>query len=527
MEKEIKEFNGHDGSIAFVLPFLFSPNDEKETNRCTELFNKIKQDEDRFSYHELKNELKEILSEQFPKAEVYYRGSTIIGNNEVVRKCCRSQAESLYKGRNLCSCFSVSRKFHDDPSKDIQRLEIFLGTHHIRYEIEQSDKFFEFYLDSLLLLSNEKGGECGYLVFNINIASIRENCVYKLTENYLDIIIFLKHLFYKNKLTCSIDTTRNISIQDWTNDYFNRLLVTLGVRKQSERLAEKKQKVSFEYSITELNNIVDANKKLLPLSTIMDYKKQLYGLMVSDEGWRYFPQNELEEKFKKNHWSSRTFSYAFFLDHNALIINQYEEKEKESIEAYQPFSSFSKEWFSTYAQSSESVFYYKYPQLRPCLPGIASLVFYSFLKAIYKELVLSNVKEMSNGEYFTDEEKYKKLALALQQHSMSLDAIKNIDDCIFSQFGIHDELTKLQERYTQEANNVNNKKVVNLTQVTFWTSISALIIAVLAIGIEHGSIFSAGLYGTFFILGAALFIPILAYLILLYELKEKWKKWKV
>ena len=279
----------------------------------------------------------------------------------------------------------------------------------------------------------------------------------------------------------------------------------------------------------ELNNIKDSSNTIISLSDIdvllEKYQNQLYGLLVSDEGWRYIAKDHLQKKFKDNHWSSRSFSTAFFLEHNALLISQSDMADYQEENGQKTHNSFTKEWYSTYTQSKDSSCYEEYVGLRPCLPGIASLIFYAFLKAIYKETVLAKVKNYSEGNYFTDEEKYKKLAFALQQHSLSLDAVKNIEDCIYTQFGIPAELNDLRERYLREANNVQNKKVVNLTHVTACISLSALVISTLAIGINGGrSFYTAGLDKTKYILCSALLIPTLTYIIFHNNLWEKSKK---
>jgi Mg2+ and Co2+ transporter CorA len=155
---------------------------------------------------------------------------------------------------------------------------------------------------------------------------------------------------------------------------------------------------------------------------------------------------------------------------------------------------------------------------------MASLIFSSFLKAIYKEMVLSKVKELSDTKYITDEEKYKKLASTLQQHSMSLKAIKDIDDCIFYQFGIQNNLNNLLERYNQEANNVQNNKISILTHITAVISLFSLVVATLAIGVK-GSLFSLGMYWTVYLLVIAVVTPV-SLLSYFFIKKRIWNKYK-
>lgn len=544
MVKQMKQFYAKDGYLAFIIPFSFFTDNKKETNVCKDLFAKIRPEDDRERYEYYNDELVAIISKFFPNAANSFCGATERDENgKVVHTCHYGKLKPTcdsYKGRNLCHCFSVCRKFHDDQSQNIPRLEIYLGTYRVRYEIkEKKEKFFEFDIDALLLLTNATGGEGGYIIFNISLASVRKAGIESLEENDLDSFIFIKHLFYKSRLKCTINGELNISIYEWAGKIFKDLMHVLKIKNGGE--------VSFRYTIMELNDLKDEpdGKPIVfePVGRfLMEYRRQVYGLLTSDEGWRYVSNGELKQSFRDNHWSSRSYTTAFFLGHNALIINQYDGDEykrtvsvkEQSKEAQsngnketETYQEFSKTWFKPYTESPESGFYEEYAQLRPCVPGVQSLVLNAFLKAIYKEMVLAKVKEMYEGNSFTDEEKYNRLAFALQQHSMSLDVIKNIEDCIYSQFGIPAELHALRESYMREANNVQNQKIMNLTYITAIISISALIIAVLALGVEGGnSLFAAGMDWTIGILVIALVVPIITCIIVQKNLLDKRKKKK-
>ncbi len=530
----VKQFFSQEASLAFIIPFSFTTDKKKDRNVCMELFGNIKPNDKPEQYEFLKSSLVSILKKKFPYATTYFHG-TIAQNNNVFRNCCFRNYQP-YKGRNLCHCFSICRKFHDDSSENIPRLDICLGTYLVHYELPDSGKIFEFYIDAFLLLSDAPSGRGGFLIFNISLASVRKSNIDALEENTLDSFIFIKHLFYKNRLECSITDSdgknKNVrgyktSISKWADEYFGELMSVLGLKKE--------EKVDFLYSIMEINNVTDSSGKQISLVSrnefLLKYRSQIYGLMVSDEGWRYVSDDELERTFSNNYWSSRNFSLAFFLNHNALIINQYNDLPKESDIKQQNYSDFSKKWFSFYAHSPECDFYTKYAQLRPCIPGVSSLILNAFLNAIYKDMVLKNVKVMSENKLFSDEEKYKELAFTLQQHSMSLDAIKNIEDCIYSQFGIPAELEGLHGSYQREANNVQNQKVMDLTFVTIVISICAMIVSVLAIGGEgNQSLFASGMDWTVAVLVFVLALSLLSFFYAQVNLKKKlkyfWNKMK-
>ena len=365
-----KEFFGEEGSLAFVIPFFFTTEDGNESNVCTRLFNKVEPDDDRDQYEEYKDELRNALSNRFPYVEVGFHGAS---GESGEKRCyynekCHGKTDS-YKGRNLCPCLSVSRKFHDDASQNIPRIELCLGRYHVCYTVPNSKDLFEFYIDALLLLSNETGGEGGNLVYNISLDSVKGYCIENVTYNKLDNFIFIKHLFYKDRLKCSINNEQNISIQEWAGKLFSSLMTALEITCY-ETDEGNTGGIAFRYSIMELNNIKGKgqSKDILLLSDmesfLNDYCNQVYGLMVSDEGWRYISDNEMKSKFENNHWSSRNFSTAFFLGHNALIITQSGETGNNDVEKgaenENTYTKFSEKWYGKYGPADDSNFYSRY-----------------------------------------------------------------------------------------------------------------------------------------------------------------------
>lgn len=513
----------NEGSISFVIPFLFTSDETGSENICTKLFGEIKPGSLQCKYNKQKEKLINSIIREFPNATEIYEGSIAKEKGQCAYYC----RQKKLGGRNLCYCLSVSRKFHDDKSHNIPRLEISLGTYHVHYGISEKKVCFDFCFDTLLLLSNEDGAECGYLVLNISLKSIKEKGFG--LKNSLDNIIFLKHLFYKSSLKCDIDDKRDISIQNWTDQYVRCLLDALGIFRHDRALGKDVLNddekcvigAAFRYSILEINNIVDSAGKPILLWDIKDklrkYQRQLYGLMVSDEGWRFLSDKIVQRRFARNNWASRGFMMTIFLGHSALIINQYNDEEHNSHDDY------SVKWYNNYLQSEENYYYPEYIKLRPCIPGIASLTFFSFLNAISKELKLEKANDISISKGLSEEEKYKKLTSALQKHSMSLDEIHTVDDCVCAQFGIPTAIKELQERYQREANNVQNKKVVNLTHVTAIISIVAYLVAAFAISVTD-SFVAHSLKESIYILFFIMLLPIITYSFLVFRLGDRIKK---
>lgn len=472
----IPQFCCDKGSIAFIVPFLFKNFGDGEfcDNVCTRMFRTIA-DRSKSSkraasiYEQEKRNFVSQLKPSFPSAEVRYSGTS-----------CEVAENKDYKGRNLCKCFSVCRKFHDDKSMNTPHIEVFLGSYPITYSLPDG-RFFKFKCDALLLLSDELGSECGYLIFNIDKKTITPDIFAT-----LDVFIFIKHLFYKSRLKCDIVDKKHVSIQEWADQYIRKLMkrleidpskaVNKHVLKQSN---SADQGAAFSYSILQLENIHDSGQ--ISIANIEEFKQvyanQLYGLLVSDEGWRYGSKEDIFAKFKNNYWSSKTNTCSFFLGRNVLTINQTDEALNKDLNG----------WFENYVdldpvnESNHVNFYKKYVNLHSCFPGVKSLTLFFYLKAIYKDMMLGKTKEYIMETTDSPDEKYQRLTVALQSYSMSLETMRNVEDMICIQFNMPAEIESLRNRCEVEAANRQNSKMRLLTIVTAGISLIAIIVSMLSI----------------------------------------------
>lgn len=544
----VSQFYCDTGSMAFIIPFLFKNTDGEDKNICTCLFDNIKKQSEfskdyAFIYHVEKKKLVSILKPEFKQTHAYYNCGLEAELANTAQKCAEDTSGE-YKGRNLCKCFSVCRKFHDDSSMNIPRVEIYLGTYNVHYpsDIQNNQQPFEFSFDSLLLLDNEPGNECGYLIFAISLNFNNQKMLYNNKNwNILDNLIFIKHLFYKNLLKCDIKTPekeyKHVSLQEWTDEYLRKLMKQLGLnpvmainKHVLKNPQNKNQGAAFSYSVLQLDNIykfIGENKQPVSVDNVWKFKReyirQLYGLLVSDEGWRNTSDMEIIPKFRNNHWASRMNSCSFFLGRNVLTI---ENTDQEIEKSYQ-------EWFGKYIDYDQVTgnnnvgFYKDYVAMHPCFPGVKSLIFFTFLKAIYKDMILGKTKEYLSDSKDSPEEKYHKLTIALQSHSMSLDTIKSVEDRIYNQFNIPAEVENLRERCQIEANNRQNSKMKILTIVTASISLIAIIVSMLSISTNENLLLQRQSPTTiimYVLLGVASFI--FAYGIWAGE-KVRFSNWKV
>lgn len=493
----VSQFSCETGSIAFIIPFYFTnfSDDKCSDNVCSRLFrnidHKIQETKNKTIYKKEKKRLVATLKQSFPRAAIRYNCPNWIKQNS------ENKENEDYSGRNLCKCFSVCRKFHDDHTLNTDRLEVYLGTYNIEYDLTDglNPKYFHFSCDAVLLLTNESGSECGYIILKIDQHSISQNIFEK---DSVDFYIFIKHLFYKNRLKCSIADKYNISIQEWCNKFLCKLMQILEL-DPSQALNKHVLKnvdtgedgAAFSYSIMQLDNVYNADKQLISIENVELFKRQyvnqLYGLLVSDEGWRNISKNELLHLFSDNHWASRINTCSFFFGRNILTINQKNDLLKS--ESYH--------WFDNYINidvvsgENNTAFYSQYGRIQPCFPGVKSLTLFFFLKVIYKDMMIGKTKEYLAESSDSPDENLKILTRAIQSYSMSLETTRDVENRICSQFGIPSELEQLRFRCKLESENRQNNKVRTLTIATVGISIISIIVSMLSINNSENLLLNA------------------------------------
>ena len=483
-----KDNNGH---LAFITPFYYKSG---KNNLCERFFKEIIArekdgksnaiDSTKSIYEHYKELLCTALTES--NSSLFQpRHNLAIGNEY----CTYSRSED-YKNYNLCACLSTGRRFHEENSQFVPRLEIALGSYRVCYEenFTQEGAHLAFQMQTSLLLNGKKNSECGYLLISIPLGSIEENGFGSHTGNRLDNIIFLKHLFYKPLLRCSIKNDKldqQTSLQQWTDIYLQEIFKALYIDYPNalnkyiyKDIESGKEGSAFRYSILELNNLIDENGEIISLAYVKEmlnlYGKQLYGIMSSDEGWRHIPNNELSTLFEKNYWTFRDYNCTIYLNHNALVINQYGSNE------YIEYNKSATKWMSHYVDVKDNKnilsFYQEHFIQKSCIPGASSLKFDIFLRVIYKEMMIERALEATDRQKIT-QNKFKMLERALQSYSTSLDAVRSAEDIISIQFGIPAALNHLRESYTREANNMQDSRIFDLTTITASISIAALLVA--------------------------------------------------
>ena len=495
MVKEIFDFSN--GKIAFFVPFVYDEIDTFWNKYWDEYFQEIDSNDSKIrsaAYVNGKNAIIGKLQEK--DSSLFKNAQACISNCPINKKD--------YNGKNLCNCFSVSCKFHDDESQMSRHTEMLLGEHYVSYA-DSSNKSFSFKMKMYLLLNKEDHAgyiviksdtdtfETGMLDGKFRTCPCEETSLFNIKNGdkrklLTEELIFFKHLFYKERLKVHIDgNPKSISIQQWTTDYVKIVLDALNnVEYPIFRTQDNEGKnplIRFGYSMIELEDKktgdkeTDKNLKLSDIKNFIDnYGQQLYGLLVSDEGWEYVPDNYIANRFKENYFSTRNSSYTFFMHYNILIVNQEDSS----------YKKFTEEWFGKYKQSGNTFDYSDFFKMDPCMPGITNLVFHMFVKSIYKNLMLERAQQMESRKSIKElEETIDKLSVTLKSHSIYLKEAQSFSDCINREFGIPEKILKIQESYNHKTNSLNtkndneqNKKIEILTIITTVLGIFALIFSI-------------------------------------------------
>lgn len=469
---ERNSFYCKDGKLAFFIPFTFSNKNSFWSNCFNEanLQDNTSKQNRKDAYIEGKNTVIELLKT---------KDENLFNNAKACLEIC-PKGRRYDGGKNLCSCISINNKFHDDASQKALRTKLFLGDYNVIYEY--SNNKFSFDLNVYLAI-NREDNIC-FLILKTGLESFKDDGIFEGSgDDYLsNAIIFWKHIFYKERLKVKINGGVPESLRKWTTRYIKTIHSALGIDIALNFKSEDEE-ISFSYSIIELDNIQEKKDgEIISLKDFEDfmqkYSHQLYGLLVSDEGWKDVPDNYISNKFKDRYHSSRDYLYSFFIGHNALVINQL------GAPSCNTSKNFGKEWFKKYTQEGNEFVYSEYFDINPCIPGLQNHLLLIFMKSIYKNIMLERTlnntkKETSIKEL---ENRIEKLTEILESHSVLLGETQNIKDCIHKEFGLNEKLQKIKDSYIHKTNSLNSKndkeqnsKIGKLTHITIALAILSLI----------------------------------------------------
>lgn len=498
------------GSLCFIIPVF-----TEKSKVCDKYLNKLAIDLKRINDEGLdkngrrkcrRNTIKGSKLEFINDPRIYRHFPNIQTNFQSAPKCTKT-----YEGRFLCQCCASAIKFHDDGIQKKNTMQFHLDSFNIKYHLENdgNDKTpssiedaFEcsFNMNVILYLMHEEDEKIAYLLFEVNMADIEDFCIINDTStfnNYVksEQIIFIKHLFYKSKMTVQINDKKSDkeNLQEWVNDYIKRLCMALEIEYKGN-VPEYIEEHAFKYSFIELKEVCNENGDELDIDFnemnrfLDNHSQQIYGLLLSDEGWVNTPKHVVKDKLQ-DYWTTRDYICTFFLQHNALLFNLRESTRGKKL------SNFSKEWYSIYQDGK----YKEYVSSHPCLTGIDTLAIFTFLNAIYKEINLDRFEwKFKNEKNENVSNTMAKIKVArrdlkllqeiMNKTSLKLGEIVSMETYLYKHFGIIEKTKRIKELYEQQVNTLNfdyndaNNKIINkLTIITIIIGFFSLIISSISI----------------------------------------------
>ncbi len=462
------------GSLCFNIPFEVDSNNlltEEYYKKVLDFTNNKEQ-----NFEKKASLVEKFQGSYFPKAEpvMICPGGTTV---------CEE-----YRSRFLCHCVSVAKKFLDDRNHGNTALHFFLGNYTVNYSYWNSDKKecnFQFDLTLTFHSRIEYDGEIqAHLLLHLSF------------DNYsTDELIFIKHLFYKEKLQCEItDTTSKISLRDWSREQIQHLDKIIHSRKETSvnQKLDISIEVEFDNSLLEIQPIA-ANNPCIETDAITD--AMLYGLITSDEGWRFIHPDEAAKRMQTK-WSLRPFEVFYFLHSNCLIL--YRDQAEISKEyKYSQLNIFQKYQYVN-SEGKQSRKYAKYCELSPCIPGVRSMFLFTFQDISYRRMMIIKAKKRAD-ELLKNSNKRKSLRVKeLRKHQNNLfkeieknvfgaPEMLNIQSILIDSFSIPHLIESLKEKYNRtiillenENTDTTNKTIRRLTFITIGIGIIQVSISLLS-----------------------------------------------
>lgn len=496
----MKELYIKEGSFCFIIPFF-----SKGSDICDRYFNELNEARENKNKN-LKNEDAEKITKNFIN-QLRSPSFPYIKANFIQKDC---KFKNNYKRRFLCQCVSSAIKFHDDISQRNNTTQIHLDTYTVEYS--HNKHWCTFTFNTFLYISHNDDQKTSFLIIDINITNINGNLFISLPSKALspDYIIFIKHLFYKQKMKVILkrnntEPTNYNSLQEWITNYTTDLIDALHIRNHKKPIPDYVQSAAFKYSFIEIKEIrnindwpTDINFDNIPIF-LKEYSSVTYGLLLSDEGWRSVPPHVSANKLQ-DYWLTRNFSCIFFLQHNAILFNLKTTSRGKS------YTHAGNKWFEMYDDNK----YVDYISSSPCITGIDTLALFVFLKVISKQIHIDQEFDKINPEDSNKTSKIEKKQSEIENNLNSLTNILNsptfmlgemqsMEKGIYKQFGIFDTIKNLQKKYDQLSNELHfrheitsNKKIRTLT---LWTiiigSLQTLIAGTSLILINNTEIFTS------------------------------------
>ncbi len=321
----------------------------------------------------------------------------------------------------------------------------------------------------------------GVLLFNVNADNSVATFIVVLNfKNYTAVdLIYLKHFFYKRLLVCideydivtkdcnspiggynyfeckwfdclSKGTNHSLgkmTIQDFVNEKRKKLLLQSQIEYDIDYRAR--------YSFIELNNPIcnleterEKHFQMHPYEQDINARhlSELYGIMMSDEGYKYYPIYKLFDFFKQNN-STRTNYDLYVCGLNAMIVTSCLPDRRICKQKHAEFEC-------GYDEPDDNV---KTEPIRGmCIPGVIEEFFPSFLKAVEVHYLINKI---TTNEIAIHERSFLYPWIFLKRLWLLWEIIYDVDSHKYhinptfqEGFGIRNELENLRKEYNSLLN---------------------------------------------------------------------------
>jgi len=290
-------------------------------------------------------------------------------------------------------CLRLAYRKNREDNLFAKNAQIVLSRFSMEYSVR--DKIRDWTIESVLLLNINADNHVATLVVTLNFQD----------RQAVD-LVYLKHIFFKRLLVSIAEYDTNIDSNCSNCRKFGcfigkgrytsqRMTIQDFISKKSKEILSRR-KLSYDvdyrarYSFIELTNpqieLVTKRDKHEMLyeymqKTNVNLMQELYGIMMSDEGYIYLPLDNLFEFFKNNY--SKRKGYDLFLSGlNAMIVTR---STKIRTQCKQEHASFEER----YDELQENI--QTEPIVGMCIPGVLEEYFPSFLKTVEIHYLINKV----------------------------------------------------------------------------------------------------------------------------------------
>lgn len=210
----------------------------------------------------------------------------------------------------------------------------------------------------------------------------------------VDDLIFIEHTLYKEKdFELIILQKPKISTDTFESDKYS-LKSVMNIYKQTiQKILPPLEDHSIERyaKCIEIRKILTKNSKtkIEPLDILNIYPKEMYGLLCSDEGWRFVPYNLAKERIDNN-WGSRNFFIAIPHGTGIVSINLWDGDVNKLYRESQ------KEIREKFGQKVEDYFYKEF-KIGGLAHGFLILLESTLIQRYLIDIIDSEVKQIPNN----------------------------------------------------------------------------------------------------------------------------------